>query len=394
MNALLNIQTVPRVCLENQPRKKCTSIPTTSTNYETLPAMIGRHNKRIINKLLTLIILSNVLTACEQTNTEKQKIANFKNDFLVKVEMYRPDTLRIDTLTFIREKYPNVRVIKTFTKNKNIVFYDYYYNGTTQLESTFSYDTLEKPFGVAKKYTEKGVLDYLQDYDKGEWIVFNKNDYPFYELQNNMKVIADSLISKMYGQSFLKNNTVWSIDGSTIYNETESGNWTDKFRKKPTRFLFRYDVKLDKDNRYNDLIEFELDAKGNYISNEYEQIFGFENVPNNLKGGFRLTFEKAMKQAKQLGLIENDTTKAFGILRWENFKKPELINGQFRFYITIRTSIIKNISPNGRSSSITKYEVYSFNPWTGKFIEKRKMKSIYSWEQMSGSSTGLIPDNE
>ena len=117
-------------------------------------------------------------------------------------------------------------------------------------------------------------------------------------------------------------------------------------------------------------------------------------MPNNLKGSFQLSVEEAIKQAKQFGLTENDTTKAVGILRWESFKKPELINGQFRFYVSIKTKTIENIVPNGCSSRMTKFEVYCFNPWTGKFIEMKKMKSIYSWEKMSGSSTGLIPDQE
>jgi hypothetical protein len=271
--------------------------------------------------------------------------------------------------------------------------------------------TCKKNFGVdfptqSKLVKEKSKQTSIQNYgvehpsqnmdyaEKHYKTCYNKKEYPFYDLQNKMKIMADSLISKMYGQSFQKNNTVWSVGGSYIYNETESGNWTDKFKKKPTKFLFRYDVKLDNNNRYDDLIEFELDAKGNFIPNPYEAIFGFEYVPDNLKGGFKLTLEDAIKQAKQLGLAENDTTKAVGILRWENFKKPELINGQFRFYVTIRIKTIENIVPNGRSSRTTKYEVYSFNPWTGEFIEKKKMKSIYSWEKMSGSSTGLIPDNE
>jgi hypothetical protein len=308
--------------------------------------------------------------------------------------MYQPDTLRLDSLILIREKYPNVRVIKTFQKNKNVVFYDYYYNGTTQLESTFTYDTLERPIGITKQFTEKGVLEYAQDYDNGKWIVYDKKKYPFYDLQNKMKIKADSLVSKMYGHSFLVNNTVWSVSGSYIYNDKESGNWTDKFNKKPTKFLFRYDVKLDNEYKYDDLIEFELDDKGNFLPNEYEEVFGFENVPNNLKGSFKLKYSDALLKAKSLGLTENDTTKAVGLLRWENFKKPNIINGQFRFYITIRTKTIENLVPNGRSSRTTKYEVYSFNPWTGDFIEKKKMKSIYSWEQMSGSGTGLIPDNE
>jgi len=38
--------------------------------------------------------------------------------------------------------------------------------------------------------------------------------------------------------------------------------------------------------------------------------------------------------------------------------------------------------------------VYVFNPWTGDFIEKKKMKSVREWEEGHGLSTGLIPDNE
>lgn len=347
-----------------------------------------------MNKLIVIVVLINSVTVFGQTNSNKQKIADFKNDFLEKVETFKPDTLQIDSFTFVREKYSNIRVIKTFTKNKNVVYYDYYYNGTTQLESTFIYDTLKRPIGIAKLFTDKGLLEYTQDYDRGEWIVYNKKDYPFYNLQNTMKSKADSLVSKMYGYDFLINNTIWRIDGSSIYNENESGSWTDKFKKKPTKFLFRYDVKLENEHRYEELIEFELDEKGNFIPNQYEKIFGFENVPDNLKGSFKLTYNEAIAKSKQLGLLENDTTKAIGILRWENFKKPNLINGQFRFYVTIKTNTIENLVPNGRSSRIIKYEVYSFNPWTGEFIEKKKMKSIYSWEEMSGSRTGLIPDDE
>jgi len=347
-----------------------------------------------MNKLLAIVLLIKVAIGCGQSDVNKQKIADFKNDFLDKVEMYKPDTLCIDTLILIREKFPNVRLIKTFTKNRNVVLYDYYYNGTAQLESTNSYDTLKRPIGIAKHFMEKGGLKYSKDYDNGEWFVYNKKEYPFYDLQNRMKVTADSLISKMYGQSFLINNVVWNVDGSYIYNETESGYWTDKFKKIPTKFLFRYDVKLDKNNRFDELIEFALDSIGIFIPNQYEAIYGFENVTDNLKGSFKLTYDQAIKKAKELGLTENDTTKAVGILLWENFDKPELINGQFRFYVTIRTKIIESIVPNGRSRRISKYDVYSFNPWTGEFIEKKMMKSIYSWETMSGNSTGLIPDNE
>src|SRR5438046_650046 len=82
---------------------------------------------------------------CVGQTTNNKIISDFKNDFLKKIQMYQPDTLRLDNQILIREKYPNVRVIKTFQKNKNVIYYDYYYNGTTQLQSTVTYDTLERP---------------------------------------------------------------------------------------------------------------------------------------------------------------------------------------------------------------------------------------------------------
>ena len=304
--------------------------------------------------------------------------------------------IQTDSSTIRTKYFKNFNYIGEFNelKNNTKTYYRKYFYDSNELQEERIFGEDGNHIGISKEYSQEGKLISKIDHDNGVWLLVDKNEYPFYDLQNEMRIIADSLVSKMYGQSFLRNNTIWSIDGSAIYNETESGNWTDKFEKKPTKFLFRYDVKLDKENKYDDLIEFELDANGNFIPNQYETVFGFEDVSENLKGGFKLTFEDAIKQAKQLGLTENDTTKAVGILRWENFKKPELINGQFRFYVTILTKTIENIIPNGRSSRTTKYDIYSFNPWTGEFIEKKKMKSIYSWGQMSGSSTGLIIDNE
>jgi hypothetical protein len=131
---------------------------------------------------------------------------------------------------------------------------------------------------------------------------------------------------------------------------------------------------------------------GNFIPNEYEEVFGFEEIPGNYKKGFTLSYEQAIEIAKKRGLVENDTAKAIGYLKWEGFKTPTLYNGRFRFYVLIKTATIENIVANGRSSRIDKFDVYSINPWTAEFIEKKKMKAIRSWEKMSGSSTGLLPD--
>lgn len=318
----------------------------------------------------------------------------FKNSFLEKTELYQPDTLQIDSLILVREKLPNVRVVKTFVKNSNSIYHEYFHNGTTQLESTTFYDTLDKPKGIFKQYSNEGELDYTFDYDSGQWTVHNRKDYPYYDLQLKLKWAADSLISKMYGLEFLKKHAIWCVLGSWIHNADESGIWTDKFKEKPTRFSFSYNIQLDSIHRYDELIHFELDEKGRLVPNPEAEGYGFENVPSYLKGQFKITYENAIEKSKELGLVEDDTTKAIGILRWEDFKKEKIFSGQFRFYVMIQTKIIEILIPKGRSSRTIKYDIYSFNPWTGEFVEKKKMKSIYSWESMSGSGSGLIPDNE
>lgn len=301
------------------------------------------------------------------------------------------DSSIIETKYFKSFNY--IGVFNELNDNSKTYFTQYYYD-TKNLQELSTFGEDGNYIGISEFYSNNGNLISKIDFDNGIWIFVDKKEFPFFDLQNYMKLKADSLVSEMYGYDFLINHTVWSIGSSHIYNKNESSDWEDQLQDRPTRFLFRYHVKLDAKSLYKDLIEFELDSNGYFTPNQYESIFGFENVPDSLKGGFNLTLEDAINKAKQLGMTENDSTKAVGILRWENFKKPELINGQFRFYVTIQTKLIENIVPNGRSSRITKYEVYTFNPWTGAFVEKKKMKSIYSWESMSGHSTGLIPDNE
>ena len=133
--------------------------------------------------------------------------------------------------------------------------------------------------------------------------------------------------------------------------------------------------------------------KEKFIPSVSEQIFGFEKIDKKQNQGFQLSFDNALRIAKQNGLVENDSTKAMSFLKWEGFNKPILYNGQFRFYVIIKTKTVKDLNPNGRSNVTDKYDVYSFNPWTGQFLEKKKMKSIRSWEEHSGSSSGLIPDD-
>ena len=79
---------------------------------------------------------------------------------------------------------------------------------------------------------------------------------------------------------------------------------------------------------------------------------------------------------------------------WESTEPENIYSGRFRYYILIWTKSIKELHPEGRSRETSKYDAYIFNPWTGEFLEKRKMKNIREWEKYSGGSYGLMPDDE
>ena len=292
------------------------------------------------------------------------------------VEAQKDFTVKTDSSTIETKFYPGGKEVREILKQKNLVYYKFYRNNLKILTSTATYDKSDRLIGIAKEYNNNGKFLYQIDYDKGLWTVANKKIYPYFDLQFKMKQKADSLIASVYGKQFLLNNAVWNVSGSYIYNKDESGNWTDIFKSKPNKFLFRYAVKLDKEHIYNDLIEFELDTDGNYLSNPYEEVFGFEKIAKNQKKGFLLSYDNAIKIAKQKGLVENDSTKASAFLKWENIKESKLHKGHFRFYVIIKTISIKNLNPKGRSSVTDKYDVYSFNPWTAEYLETKKMKSI------------------
>jgi hypothetical protein len=214
-------------------------------------------------------------------------------------------------------------------------------------------------------------------------------------LLDKIKSKADSIVIKTYGPDFYKKFVKWAFGQCFIYFAEGGGaKWTDTTTRKPISFLIRYDIQYDQEHLYDDMIEFDLDENGAFEGNKYEDIYGFEKLTPGSPRTFTLTHAKAIQFAKQKGLVETDTTKAEAFLYWENFKTNNFYNGHYRYYVIIKTRTIKEILPQGRSSITDKFDVYVFNPWTSAFIEKKKMKAIHSWEKMSGSNTGLLPDKE
>lgn len=349
-----------------------------------------------MNRQFAFLFLLNTVTAFGQSALDKQKIADFKNDYLDQNPIMQHDTLHINQWTLDRVRGSWIRVVKTFEKGSDVFLEEHFYAGSTQLESSGTYTISGVPIGVTRQYEKDGTLNYTQDYDKGEWTVYNKDKYPFYDLQNKIKLKADSLVAKMYGQDVLTENLVWNISESYIYNSNLSGRWTSGFSTKPTKFVVTYNAKLGNDHIYYNVLRLNFDENGEIRPKSMDPFFDCEEEQKTWKGGFKLTYSNALLECKKLGLIESDAIKIQDDLKWENFENASEIFNQFRFYITIKTKVIEEIVPQGRSSSTTKFDRYSFDPLTGNFIEKKKLKVFRYWSGKNENvgMTGMIPDDE
>ena len=307
---------------------------------------------------------------------------------------YSQKTIQLtDSSSIVSTIYPGGREVKETVKRSGLTYYKFYRNNKNVLTSTALYDHHNVLIGITKEYDNNGNLLYSINHDKGQWIIKNKSKYPFFGLQNKIKFKADSLVRLVYGKYFLLNQAIWNVGTSAIYNKTESGNWTDSFKSEPVEFLFRYNVKINKNHIYKDAIEFKLNAKGEFMPNPYEDTYGFEHLANKYPKGLTISPALAIVAAKHKRLASNKVSNPEAFLNWQCFKSNNLYNGRFLFYVIFNTKSVKFINSNGRSSITSKFDVYSFNPWTSKFIEKKQMKSVSSWEAASGNSTGLMPDN-
>ena len=287
------------------------------------------------------------------------------------------------------------RVYEETFKNNDSVWYNVtYIDDTTQLNTEGWKTKSGKYLGTWKEYNRKGDLMYSWDHETGVCNV-NMSLYPYHDLLEKMKSIADSFIISVYSKEFFDRHVRFDCDCSAYDKDGYVGSWTEPIKRKPTEFLFRYSVKLNTSDWYPEMIGINLDSLGNYIPSidDTWNRYGFENVKGDKKT-FNIDINKAAEIAKSYGLVVSDTSEISEFLTWENFKKQTFYNGQFRYYITELTSKTEYTEGTDRKGIIFRFNVYSFNPWTGEFIEKKKMKSRKEWGPVSGHTTGLMPDNE
>lgn len=248
-----------------------------------------------------------------------------------------------------------------------------------------------KYLGTWDEYTYEGELLYSWDYDKRICVV-NESLHPYHDLLEQIKKRADSLIISTYSKEFFDNNVHFDFELNAYDDDGYVGNWIEPMERKPTNFIIKYSVKVDSSDWYEKMIGIELNIKGEYISNygNYDN-FGFEKISPAYKT-FQINKTKALEIARNNGLTNSETSDVSEFLKWESFKKSEFYNGEFKYYISEFVNEVINLNENGRSRIEYKFNVYYFNPWTGEFLGKKKMKRVKEWEKNSGFTTDLIPD--
>jgi hypothetical protein len=276
-------------------------------------------------------------------------------------------------------------------KNKDSIWWSVsYIDDTTQLFTEGWKTKSDKYLGTWKEYNRHGELMYTWNHDNG-FCEVNPKLYPYHDLLVKMKLKTDSIIIKTYSKDFFEKHVKFNYDCNAYYGYNYFGSWLEPLKGIPNNFLIRYDILYDSTALFNRGIELELDSVGNYIPDEEN---GFEKLSSDSPRVFSINKFNLIEKAKENGLSISDTTTYFCFLTWESLKKTEFYNGQYKYYVAVKVAELKDMNEEeeGRSRITEKFMVYVFNPWTGEYLETKKMKSVREWEKLSGFSTGLIPD--
>lgn len=274
-------------------------------------------------------------------------------------------------------------------KNNDSVWYSVHFiKDTTRLNTEGWRRNNGKRLGIWKVYNFNRQLLFTRDHDNAVCEV-NKKLFSHHEILERMKKKADSLIIRNYSQEFFNDHVRFDFNCSAYDSDGYVGSWTEPMKRKPTEFLFRYQVRLKNSDWQSEMIGINLDEKGSYIpSHDRFNNNGFEKL-NSKNRTFEIDKAKAISVARSHGLKGENVSE---FLKWERFKKATFYNGQFRYYITELTDQIDEINKEGRSRITFKFNVYSFSPWTGEFLETKKLKQIKEWGKVSGFTSGLLPD--
>ena len=374
--------------LSNCPSADLTFLSITFPNTHSLVA-IFRHRPYIMKNFFSVALFFIYASVNGQQPFEENIETDSSNINIIRNSVYRVYT-------------------ETFKRNDSVWYNVTYIDDTTKLNTEGWELKKGRQLGIWKEYDREGNLLFTQNHDKHTCVV-NPKMFPYHKTIETMKQIADKMIIEAYGKQFMDKHIIFNFDcyayhkyktkfgccEDSMWSEDYLGSWKEPMSSKPNSFLLRYEVRLNQTDEDFKELGICLDSNGKYVPSEDDMTnnYGFEQVKTQNKN-FTIDKNKAIELARKVGLKEIDKTKIDEFLFWENFKKQKYFNGQFRYYITELVEQNQYNQSKNRQAFVKRYIVYVFNPWTGEFVEKKRMQSRREWEEGHGLSTGMIPDNE
>jgi hypothetical protein len=303
--------------------------------------------------------------------------------YKIVLAQYSENIFKTDTSEIKIIKNSVYHIYEETYKNKDSVWYSVHYIKDTARINTEGWKRRNgKLLGVWNEFNYDQQLLYTWDHDKGNCEV-NKDLFPYHDILEKMKLKADSLIITNYSKEFYDKHIRFEYNcvaynhykakfdccEDSIWTDDFLGSWIEPIKTKPNSFKFRYEIRLNESDQNGIELGICLDSAGNYFPSDDDKWnnYGFEKVTSENKT-FEIDIKKSTIIAKQHGLIVTDSSDIKEFLIWENFKKQTLYNGQFRYYITDLTSKTEYKKGKDRQGIVYRYNVYSFNPWTGDFI--------------------------
>jgi len=210
-------------------------------------------------------------------------------------------------------------------------------------------------------------LEYKIDIQTGEYIDYRISKGKFYEIKNQAKKNADSILTLFFNTKFIKNNIRCNYYNCYYYDKDYLYyNWFEQCDVLPKEFHFEYYIILDSIHKYNS-IKFDIDLNGNLLKVQHPQ--GLENCKKFSK--FVLTSNEIIEIAKKEKFPVKDTNFTY-FLKWiPNVQEYYIGEYEVLCLYLIKTKRYKN---NKKFFIEETYNILILNPWTGEIKNKEKIK--------------------
>ena len=283
-------------------------------------------------------------------------------------------------------KAGSYKIVEERFKKGNRILHTSYHEDTLTIKNSHYTDTLNNFIGVQKIFDKKGKLIVSIDHTRLTWNA-DTGVYPSFPLLVRVKARADSVLRIYFGKEFASTSMRWNIFSSCYFaGNSRSPNfgisWTreDYPSDEPTLCHVVYDIVNE--DEWRGQVRMLIDTAGNIQGGQLTEpgftLFneGFKKFRNNEQPFYKLSIKHALKKAEGLGLEKGEHIITTSSYIWERDKDPvcPIFNGNVRLIISqSRKSDFKFVGDVGVWTGNT--NMWVFDPWSGDFIEKRKIKN-------------------